>query len=149
MFGIDGEDAGTFRKTLSFIRESRLGVIQITFATPLPGTELFQEMQNEERLTHTTFPRDWQDYRFSQVIFKPKEMSREDLYRGMVFVKDGLYSPASLAKRVLRTFLGTMSFTTAYLSYKFNKAYRRGYLETAYSKPYSSLRRRASRIRFF
>ena len=149
MFGSDGEDTGTFQKTLSFIQESRLDVIQITFATPLPGTELFKEMHHEERLTHCAFPGDWKDYRFSQVLFKPKGMSKEDLYRGMVFVKDGLYTPASFVKRVFRTLLETRNFTTTYLSYKFNKSYRRGYMETAYSKPYSSLHRRASRIIFF
>jgi radical SAM superfamily enzyme YgiQ (UPF0313 family) len=149
MFGSDGEDVGTFKKTLSFIQESGLDVIQVTFATPLPGTELFQKLYREERLTHTAFPEDWKDYRFSQVVFKPKGMSKEDLYRGMALVKDGLYTPASVSRRVVRTLLETRNVTTAYLSYKLNKAYRRGFLETPSLKPYSSLQRSASRTRFF
>jgi len=144
MFGSDGEDPEIFQRTLKFIQESGLDVIQITFATPLPGTKLFQELQRERRLTHTNFPTDWKNYSFSKILFKPQRMTKEDLYRGMALVKDGLYTWPSFAKRVCRTFFSTKSFTTAFLSYKLNKGYRRGYLETVYFKPYSSLHRRVS-----
>jgi radical SAM superfamily enzyme YgiQ (UPF0313 family) len=147
MFGSDGDDPGVFQRTLNFIKESGLDVIQITFATPLPGTKLFQELHQEARLTHTDFPGDWKAYRFSQVIFRPKGVSEENLYRGMAFVKDGLYAPAPFAKRIVRTFFETKDIATAFLSYKFNKGYRRGYLEASYFKPYSSLYRNASRKR--
>ena len=143
MFGSDGEDPGIFQKTLRFIKESGLDVIQITFATPLPGTKLFNKLHEEGRLTYTNFPEDWGAYRFSRVVFKPKGIFDEDLYRGMTFVKDGLYTRLSFFTRVFRTFFETKALTTTYLSYKLNMGYRRAYLETSYFKPYSSLYRKA------
>ncbi|MEK6775771.1 MAG: radical SAM protein [bacterium] len=145
MFGSDGEDPGIFQKTLNFIQESGLDVIQITFATPLPGTRFFEKLLHEARLTHTDFPMDWRAYSFSKILFRTKGMSAEDLYRGMASVKDGLYSFAVFTRRVFRTLKETRNFTTAFLSYKLNKGYRKGYMETSYFKPYSSLHRNISK----
>lgn len=144
MFGSDGEDTGIFRRTLRFIRESGLDVVQVTFATPLPGTRFFEDLYREERLTLTDFPADWNEYRFSHVIFKPKGISEEDFYYGMALVKDGLYTRLSFAKRVFRTLLETRDFSTAYLSLKLNSAFRRGYEESAYFQTYSSMRSRGA-----
>ncbi len=144
IFGNDEDDPGIFDRTLGFIRTSGLDVIQITFATPLPGTRLFEQLQREGRLTRTDFPRDWKDYSFSRILFRTRGMSAEDFYRGMVYVKDHLYTPMPFIRRVFRTLLETRDPATAAMAYKLNKGYRRGYLETAYFQPYSSMHRRAS-----
>jgi len=148
MFGSDGEDPEIFKRTLSFIRGSGLDVIQITFATPLPGTEFFHRLHLEQRLTHTDFPKDWKAYSFSKILFRTKGMSAEEYYRGMVCVKDGLYSMIPFVRRIFRTFAETRDFETAFLSYKLNKDYRRSYLTTSYFKSYSSLYRDVSRSKF-
>jgi radical SAM superfamily enzyme YgiQ (UPF0313 family) len=144
IFGSDQDDPRIFERTLHFIRTSGLDVIQITFATPLPGTRFFEQLQREGRLTHTDFPEDWKAYSFSRILFRTRGMSAEDLYLGMVYVKDHLYTPIPFVRRALRTLLETRDLATAAMAYKLNKGYRRGYLETAYFQPYSSMHRQAS-----
>ncbi len=144
IFGSDKDDPGIFDRTLGFIRTSGLDVVQITFATPLPGTRFFEQLQREGRLTRTDFPKDWKAYSFSRILFRTRGLSEEDLYRGMVYVKDNLYMSLPFIRRVLRTLVETRDPATAAMAYKLNKGYRRGYLETAYFQPYSSLYRRTS-----
>ena len=55
IFGFDNDDLDVFRETLEFIEQSRMEFAQFSLLTPLPGTALFKQFEEEGRLLH----RDW------------------------------------------------------------------------------------------
>ncbi len=74
--GLPGETKQTIEKTVNFIREAKPDSLQFSFATPFPGTEYFQYMEEEGLL----LSRDWSDYDGSyKCIINTQELSNEKL----------------------------------------------------------------------
>ena len=59
-----------------------------TILTPLPGTALFRQMEEQGRLTD----RDWSRYTFWDVVFQPQNMTQEELAKGVAWMYDRFYS---------------------------------------------------------
>jgi len=97
IFGLDHDDEGTFERTLEFCIRNRLEGANLYLLTPLPGTELFADMQRNGRLLHC----DWSRYDLNHVVFKPMNMSPAALLEGYIRTYRSLYSIGSIAKRVL------------------------------------------------
>jgi len=95
MFGFDGDGPEVFEQTLDFLRESRIELAQITPLTPLPGTELFNQLKREGRI----LTEDWSYYDFYHVVFKPKKMTPEELQAGTDEVVRRFYSTPAILKR--------------------------------------------------
>ncbi len=96
IFGFDDHDQSIFEKTLRFVEECCPSVPTFNLLTPYPGTKLFQQYEREGRLLH----RDWSRYNHSEVVFQPKLMSPEQLYRGWVEARTEAYSWPSILYRV-------------------------------------------------
>lgn len=78
VFGMDGDDATVFERTVEWAVTQGLETATFHVLTPYPGTALFQQMESEGRLLH----RDWERYDTRQVVFRPARMSPEELERG-------------------------------------------------------------------
>ena len=98
IFGFDDHDEGIFEKTLRFVEESPLSVPTFNILTPYPGTSLFRRFEEEGRILH----RVWDRYNHSEVVFRPKLMTPERLYRGWVEARREAYSWSSIFSRVAR-----------------------------------------------
>lgn len=96
MFGTDYETTDVFRDTLDFAVNNGIYSGSFTILTPLPGTELFLQMERESRIIDY----DWSRYTFWDVVYKPKNMSAEELAQGVAWVYDQFYSPAYSQKRM-------------------------------------------------
>jgi len=96
IFGFDDHDQSIFEKTLRFVEECSPSVPTFNLLTPYPGTELFRQYEQEGRLLH----RDWNRYNHSEVVFRPKRMSPEELYRGWVEARKEAYTWPSILSRV-------------------------------------------------
>jgi radical SAM superfamily enzyme YgiQ (UPF0313 family) len=96
IFGFDDHDQSIFEKTLRFVEECCPSVPTFNLLTPYPGTKLFQQYEQEGRLLH----REWSRYNHSEVVFQPKLMSPEQLYRGWVEARTEAYSWPSILSRV-------------------------------------------------
>jgi radical SAM superfamily enzyme YgiQ (UPF0313 family) len=96
IFGFDDHDESIFEKTLRFIEESTPSVPTFHILTPYPGTALFQQFDEEDRLLH----KDWKRYNHAEVVFRPKLMSPEQLYRGWVETRKEAYRWSSILSRV-------------------------------------------------
>lgn len=96
IFGFDDHDQSIFEKTLRFVEECTPSVPTFNLLTPYPGTKLFQQYEQEGRLLH----RDWSRYNHSEVVFRPKLMSPEQLYRGWVEARKEAYTWPSILSRV-------------------------------------------------
>lgn len=96
IFGFDDHDPGIFEKTLRFVEECSPSVPTFNLLTPYPGTKLFQQYEQEGRLLH----RDWSRYNHSEVVFRPKLMTPEQLYRGWLETRKEAYTWPSILSRV-------------------------------------------------
>jgi radical SAM superfamily enzyme YgiQ (UPF0313 family) len=96
IFGFDSDDKKAFEKTLKFTQELRLDVATFHLLTPLPGTKLYEKLEKENRIVE----RDWLKYDLSTVVFKPQQMTREELQEGVRWTMKEFYSLSSITKRL-------------------------------------------------
>lgn len=76
ILGFDTDTKDTFKKTEQFIKESNLSEVQITLLTPFPGTNLYKQLKQENRLLTENF---WDKCTLFDVNFIPKNFSVEEL----------------------------------------------------------------------
>ncbi len=88
LFGTDHDDNTVFANTLDFTMKNGIYSGSFTILTPLPGTELFQQMSQDRRIIDY----DWSRYTFWDVIYQPKQLSPEELAKGVAWIYDKFYS---------------------------------------------------------
>jgi radical SAM superfamily enzyme YgiQ (UPF0313 family) len=96
IIGLDGDDNSVFNKTYDFIMENRISVPRVHILTPVPGTPLYEQMQNEGRIINNDFGR----YSGGQVVFRPKNIAAEDLQRNYWKLYEALFTFPSIVKRM-------------------------------------------------
>jgi radical SAM superfamily enzyme YgiQ (UPF0313 family) len=95
MFGADEDDADVFERTVEFVERAHLDAAQFSILTPLPGTRLYQQMEQEGRLLE----RDWAKYDGGHVVFRPLRMRVEEIERGFRWVLGRVYSVPGIVRR--------------------------------------------------
>jgi len=98
IFGFDEDKPDIFDTTLETINDWDLDVLEINILTPYPGTPLFERLDSEGRI----LTRDWSRYNQVDVVFKPKNMTVEELYEGTRKVAKDFYSTFNLTKRIVK-----------------------------------------------
>ena len=73
--GLDCHDSGTSDRILTFLSKTGIKTAEFMLLTPHPGTLLWKIMNKENRI----FDRIWRHYNDANVVFKPKNMTPEDL----------------------------------------------------------------------
>ena len=106
---------------------SGIDIIQLSILTPLPGTDLMEQLVDEGRLFYKNFPSDWEKYRFSYVVHQPKGILEETIYQADNYIKKSIYSFPALHYRLLKSFYNLKGGTNFYITKKFNQA-----METAW-----------------
>ena len=87
VFGLDGDDADVFRRTVDWAVE--VGITTATFhiLTPYPGTALFTDMAAQGRIV----TRNWDLYDTRNVVYRTSCMSPEELKRGYDWAYEEFY----------------------------------------------------------
>jgi radical SAM superfamily enzyme YgiQ (UPF0313 family) len=139
VIGSDDDLRSVFHSTLKFVQSSHIDILQASKLTPLPGTELWKSLQKEGRILTKRFPEDWDEFRFSRLVFKPSRMSIEEAYEGFIYLRKIYYSFWETIKRTLSTLIATKSISSTIMAYKFNYAYWKLYRNSEhyilYNKP--------------
>jgi radical SAM superfamily enzyme YgiQ (UPF0313 family) len=104
IFGLDGDTRKSLHERARYILNSGIDCYQTTILTPLPGTTMYNEMKQDERLLKTDYPQDWKAYQFLRVNFKPKSMHQVELMETMVELWSHLYSRRIMRLKALKTF---------------------------------------------
>jgi radical SAM superfamily enzyme YgiQ (UPF0313 family) len=94
--GLDGDTPGIFREIRDFVVESRLLEAQVTILTPYPGTPLYRRLKKEGRLLKEEF---WDRCTLFDLNFKPKNMTPEELERGLFWILGELYNERQFLRR--------------------------------------------------
>ena len=97
IFGFDQDLPDIFEFTKENI--ARLGLDSARFAvlTPYPGTPLFNRLEKNGRI----LTRDWSKYNRKNVVFKPKNMSKNDLENGFKKISSDFNSIPNIIRRAL------------------------------------------------
>jgi radical SAM superfamily enzyme YgiQ (UPF0313 family) len=77
VLGFDGDTIDSMRKNIAEILDLGLDVPRFAVLTPFPGTPLFDRLDRERRI----LTRDWSRYDTEQVVYRPANMTSEQLQR--------------------------------------------------------------------
>jgi radical SAM superfamily enzyme YgiQ (UPF0313 family) len=96
IFGFDGDDPTIFKKTVEFVQKNNIELPTFSVLTPFPGTPLYSRLEREGRI----FDRDWSHYDMSHVVFRPKNMTVQELQEGYLWAQKYICAPRSILKRL-------------------------------------------------
>lgn len=88
--GFDNDDERIFDEQFEFIQSSGISTLSISLLTPLPGTPLYERLRSEGRL----------DFSDPELIFIPKQMSREQLKEGFRLLLGRVFNAEAYFERV-------------------------------------------------
>lgn len=100
VFGFDEDRRGIFKDTLDFLEGAGVQNATFNILTPYPGTPLFKRLESEGRIL--TY--DWSKYNSrTDVVFEPKNMTKEEIISGFNFINRKFYSLKSISKRLIKS----------------------------------------------
>lgn len=97
VLGLDGDDRGSFARTVAFAQRHKLAAAQFAVLTPFPGTAMRVQLEEEGRILDS----DWSGYTMSNVVFRPRQMTHWELKEGQAYAYGRFYSITSILNRCL------------------------------------------------
>jgi len=96
VFGFDFDEKTVFKETLNWLVKNKIESMTAHILTPYPGTKLYTEMVQENRIT------DWDTnhYNTSNVVFQPKKMTALELKEGYLWIYNEFYAIRNIVKRI-------------------------------------------------
>lgn len=98
IFGFDDHIPESFKETMEMIKQLDIDMACFNVLTPFPGTQIFDRIKNEDRITSF----DWTRYTCAQTVFKPKNMTEDELYTGTISVLNEFYKAGPTLKRIFK-----------------------------------------------
>ena len=95
--GTDGDTEESIRETKNFIERNRVPIPRFYILTPIPETELYNQMRNENRLV----TEDWKLFDGSRCVHKPKLIDPEILTQMYWWLNKKIFSWKSIFRRVI------------------------------------------------
>jgi radical SAM superfamily enzyme YgiQ (UPF0313 family) len=96
IFGFDNDTLDVFRETLHFIQKSKMEFAQFSLLTPLPGTALFRQFEEEQRIVD----RDWAKYDLGSIVFDHPSLTPQRMHFEKNHAWRRFYSIRSILKRL-------------------------------------------------
>jgi radical SAM superfamily enzyme YgiQ (UPF0313 family) len=97
VLGFDDDDWESVRQTVKFAVKARLSTTQFLILTPLPGSELYAQLESEHRIRF----HDWSLYDAHHVVFEPARFSLFDLQKAQLFCHKKFYSLKQMTAKLL------------------------------------------------
>lgn len=126
IFGLDNDTKEDFKETIDFLMKNKIGNAYFWILTPLPGTDLFEEMEREDRI----ISKNWNRYHVCDVVFKPKNFTPEELYNGYWKAFQEFFSLKNIAKRLFYNVPITSQPIDAFLRSLYYQLYYRKKVKT-------------------
>ena len=114
VLGFDGDGPDVFERTARWIEEVRLESATFHVLTPYPGPPLFARLEREGRLLH----RDWSRYDTAHCVFRPAQLTPEELEAGRAWLYERLYSLRSIWARRPREAAAVPAYLAMAILYK-------------------------------
>lgn len=131
VFGFDSDNKDSFENTVEKVHDLKIDIPRYSIYTPYPGTRLFSRLESESRILSYN----WDDYDTMHVVFQPKQMSCEDLYKGFKWAYKETFRFKRILQRTLALNLSCPINVVGNLAYKI--FVKRLYRESRFALPYS------------
>ncbi len=112
-FGSDCEDKSVFKQTAEAVLRLKVDLPRFSLLTPFPGTLLHKKLEDQGRIIE----RDWAMYDAEHCVFRPLQMTPEQLEEGLQWTWKSVYSVKSIFTRIM----------TSGISFPLNLATNLGY----------------------
>jgi radical SAM superfamily enzyme YgiQ (UPF0313 family) len=96
VFGMDNDTLDSFDETVALVMEARIDLPRYAIATPFPATGFYKRLKASGRL----LTEDWSLYDGQHVVYRPKNMSPDELLDHTRRAWKQTYSYKSIAKRL-------------------------------------------------
>ena len=118
VFGLDEDDGSIFKSTLDWIVKNKIETVTSHILTPYPGTKLYSSITAENRIVDFNLS----NYNTAHVVYKPKNMTAEELYNGYLWIYKEVYTFKNIMKRLPKSKKQWIPFLTFNFFYrKFGK----------------------------
>ena len=97
VFGMDGDDRDVFKRTTEWAVERGITTATFHVLTPYPGTQLYKNLEMENRI----ISKNWTLYNTRNAVFKPVNMSIDELEEGYRWSYKNFYSIKSIMKSAM------------------------------------------------
>ncbi len=98
MFGFDHDNESVFEETSRFNIDAGFDACAYSLLTPYPGTLIWFEMLKQDRILSC----DWNKYDQGHIVYRPKNLTAEQLMHGHASVYRSFYSIPSIFRRFPR-----------------------------------------------
>ncbi|MCG6910336.1 MAG: B12-binding domain-containing radical SAM protein [Deltaproteobacteria bacterium] len=136
IIGNDHESDRYYKDLADFMVDSGIDMFQISILTPLPGTDLMDQMNKENRLIYSDFPADWDKYRFSYVVHKSDNTNLDRVYVADNYIKKRLYAFPTYPIRMIKSLARLKNLKKFYAAYMLNKALKLSWENAHYYSKY-------------
>ena len=115
VFGLDHDTKESFDKAADYAIELGIDLPRFAILTPFPGTPLYKRLESEGRI----LSRNWEHYDGQHVVFRPSNMTPEELLKGNEYAWKKAYGWKNMTKRLMNA--GNFSFLklSVNLGYRF------------------------------
>ncbi len=96
VFGLDEDDVSVFKNTLEWIVKNKIETVTSHILTPYPGTKLYASLIEKNRIVDFNLS----NYNTAHVVYKPKNMTAEELYNGYLWIYKEVYTFKNIMKRL-------------------------------------------------
>ncbi len=127
IMGLDADRPGIGRSIAETALDYDIDILNVMFLTPLPGTQLWGEMDAQDRIVANDFPADWQQYTLTNPTMRYRYLSWEDIISENEACSRQFYSRRRVAQRVVRNLWRTRHPLRSLIA---NFTYRRNAIAT-------------------
>ncbi|NLI93442.1 MAG: B12-binding domain-containing radical SAM protein [Peptococcaceae bacterium] len=96
VFGFDEHRPEVFKDTLEWLVKNKIETMTAHILTPYPGTQLYRKFVEQNRIIDF----DTTHYNTSHVVFRPQNMTAEELYQGYLTIYKEFYSFQNIIRRI-------------------------------------------------
>lgn len=95
--GGEGDTLESIRATAKFVEDNKITVPRFYILTPIPGTQYYDEMKEQDRIYNT----DMYSYNSCEAVHYPKNMTPQELTKAYWELYNEVYSYRSIFKRTI------------------------------------------------
>jgi len=103
IMGLDVDRPGIGRQIADTANRYGVDLLNVLMLTPLPGTDLWEKMEEEGRIAADRFPEDWKYYTLTLPVGRYQHLSRDQIIAEMDDCVHEFYSLRGILRRVGRT----------------------------------------------
>jgi len=96
VFGLDEDDTSVFKNTLEWIVKNKIETVTSHILTPYPSTKLYTSLIEQDRIVNFNLS----NYNTAHVVYKPKNMTKEELFNGYLWIYKEVYTFKNILKRL-------------------------------------------------